>query len=79
MDLSDPRRVQYREPNFGGISKQLYRDSICRKSKATNNRLVNEKCYYFSIQCSSDSINCNSSHIYTIQHLEQLENLEELG
>jgi len=79
VDLADPRHLQYREPNFGGISKQLYGDSICRKSKATNNRLVNEKCYYFSIKGSSDSINCDSSHIYTVQHFEQLENLEELG
>ena len=79
MDFTNPRCVQCREPNFGGISKQLYWDSICRKSKAANNSLVNEKCYHFSIKGSSDSINCNSSHIYTVQHFEQLENLEELG
>jgi hypothetical protein len=79
MGLANPGHIQNRGANLRSVSKQSHRHSIWGKPKATNNRLFKDKRYYFCIKGSSDSINCNSSHVFTVQHFEHLENLEELG
>jgi hypothetical protein len=79
MDLANPWRIQYCGVNFSGVSQQSHGYSICGKSKATNNRLVKDERNNLCIKGGSDPINCNSSHVFTVQHFEHLKNLEELG